>query len=141
MERIRVSIPVGEPFIDGDFQFVGAMEGAATDHSLSDEGEESFDLIQPGTAGGSEMEVKTLPLLRLHPALYLGAFVSAVVVHDEVNFPFGWQCFLQVIQEADELPAAVAGLAGPDHLAIENVEGGEQGTGAVSPVIMGLPFG
>lgn len=103
------------------------MEGAATDHSLSDEGEESFDLIQPGTAGGSEMEVKTLPLLRLHPALYLGAFVSAVVVHDKVHVKFGGQFLFQLIEETDKFTAAVAGLAGANYPAIENVKGGKQG--------------
>ncbi len=45
-----------------------------------------------------------------------------------------------MIQEPDELAAAVAVLAGPDHLAIEDVESGEQSRRAVTLVVVGLPF-
>ena len=44
---------------------MGAVKGAAPNHPVSDEGKESFDLIQPGTAGGGEVEVETASLLGL----------------------------------------------------------------------------
>ena len=62
------------------------MEGSAADHSSGDQGTEPFDLVKPGTTGGCEMEVKSLPLFRLQPALHLGALMGAVVVHDEMHF-------------------------------------------------------
>ena len=37
----------------------GGLEGATTDGALGDEGEEAFDLIEPGGIGGREVNVPT----------------------------------------------------------------------------------
>ena len=48
-ERLGLVIPVGEPGIDGTFEFFNAAEGAATDHAFRDQGEEALHLIEPRT--------------------------------------------------------------------------------------------
>ena len=35
------------------------MEGTSPDHLVGDEAEPAFDLIEPGTAGGREVEMET----------------------------------------------------------------------------------
>src|SRR5690242_14779985 len=101
------------------------MECSPADHSSSDQGKESFHLIQPGTAGGSEMVVESRALFRFQPTLYLGAFVAAVVVHNQVDFLVGRQILFQVIQEADEFTTAMSVLARTDDFAIEDIKSGE----------------
>src|SRR5690349_18516889 len=86
------------------------------------------------------MEMKTTPLLRLQPALHLCTLVRAVVIHDEVDLLIRRELAFQVIQEANEFPAAVTLLAGADHLPIEDVESREQGRRAVTFVVVGLPL-
>ena len=87
------------------------------------------------------MKVESAPAFWLEPALDLGALVCAVVIHDQVDFLIGGKVSLQVVEKTDEFPAAVAVLAGPDHLAVENIEGGKQRRCAVTLVIVGLPLG
>jgi hypothetical protein len=58
--------------------------------------------------------------------LHLGAFVSAVVVHDEVYFLLYRELLFQMIQKLHELPAPLALLASADHFAVENIESGKQ---------------
>lgn len=116
------------------------MEAPATDHPSADQGKESLDLVQPGTAGRGEMEVEAPPLLRLEPALDRRALVRTVVVHDQVHFLIVGKLLFQVIQEPNELATAVALLTSADHFANEDVESGEQSGRAVTLVIVGLPF-
>ena len=131
-ERSRVAVPVGQPLIDGLFQFVGAMERSSADHSPGDQSKEPFHLIQPGTAGRGEMEVESLALFRLQPTLDFGALVGAVVIHDQVHFLIGREILFEVIQESDELAAAMPLLAGTDDFAIQDVESSEQSCGAMA---------
>ena len=105
-----------------------------------DFGEEPFDLIQPRTTGRGEVKVESAPPFRLEPALDLRALVCAVVVQDQMYFLIAGKLSFQVIQEANELAAAMALLAGADHFAIEDIEGSEQGRCAVTLVIVGLPL-
>src|SRR6202012_2997491 len=101
---------------------------------------EPFDLVQPGTAGGGEMEVESLALLRLQPALHLGALMGAVVVHNEMDFLILGKLLFEMIQELHELPTAVALPASADDFAVQNVEGSEQSRGAIAFVIVRLTF-
>lgn len=78
---------MGEPLINRRFQVVVAMESSSTDHPSCNQSEESFDLIQPGTAGRGEVKREAIAFLWLQPALHLGAFVRAVVVQNELGFP------------------------------------------------------
>src|SRR5208337_5288632 len=112
------------------------VEGSTANHSSGDQGEEPFDLVQPGTAGRGEMEAKSVPLFRLEPPLHLGAFVGAVVVHNEVYCLIGRELLFQMIQKPHELSATVALLTGPDDFAVQNIERSEQRSGAMALVVM-----
>src|SRR5919106_481792 len=71
------------------------------------------------------------------PGEDVGVLVGGVVVEDHVDhFPRRHLPFDRV-QEADELLVAVARHAAADHRAVEHVERGEQGGGAVALVIVG----
>ena len=105
-----------EPFVDRLFEFVRAVKRATADHPSRDQRKESLDLVQPRTAGRSEVEMEAAPPFRLEPALHLCALVGAVVIHDQVHFLIVGQLLFQVIQKANELAAAVALLTSADHL-------------------------
>ena len=77
-------------------------------------------------------------LLRLEPALHLGAFVGALVIHDQMHVLLRRQLLLQLVQEPDKFPAAVTFLTSADDFAIEDVEGGEQRGGSVTLAVVGL---
>jgi hypothetical protein len=46
-ERLGLVVPIGQPRIDGAFEFFHTAEGAAADHKFRDQGEEAFHLIEP----------------------------------------------------------------------------------------------
>ena len=113
----------------------GGLEGAATDGTLGDEGEEAFDLVQPGGICGREVNVPTRTAGE--PSLDLGMLVRGVVVDDEMDVELGRHIGLDVAQECEELLVTMAGFALGDDRAVEHVEGGEQGGGAVTLVVVG----
>ena len=61
----------------------GGDERAATDGALSDEGEEAFDLVEPGGIGGREVNVPTRTAGE--PGSDLGMLVGGVVVDNEMD--------------------------------------------------------
>jgi hypothetical protein len=70
------------------------------------------------------------------PGANLGMLMSGVIVENDVNSFAGRHLCLDGIEEADELLMAVALHVAADDGAIEHVERGEQGRGAVSLVIV-----
>jgi hypothetical protein len=91
------------------------MECSAADHSVGDEAEEVFDLVQPGTG---EVKVEAAPLFGLQPSLDHRAFVGGIVVHDEVNLLVRQDLFFQVVEEFEELLGTMARQATANHLAV-----------------------
>ena len=71
------------------------------------------------------------------PGAYLGMFVGSVVVDDEMNVEVGGDAGIQIAQEGKELLMAMARLAFGEDGASGDVEGREQGGGAVANVIVG----
>ena len=67
--------------------------------------------------------------------------VAAVVVEDRVNHLPGWHRPLDGAQKAQELLVPVTLHAAADHGALEHVERGEQGGGAVALVVVGQRAG
>src|ERR1017187_2130445 len=139
-ERLGRLVPACKPRIDGAFQFFHRVESAAPNHFVSDEPKPPFHLIEPGTAGGCEMEVKAAAFQGLEPTLHGGALVGAVVVENEVEVEFRGYLLFQWMEESDELFAAMARQATTDDLAVEDIEGGKQWGGSVPLGIMRLAF-
>lgn len=79
----------------------GGNERATTDSALGDEGEEAFDLVEPGGVGGREVNVPTRTAGE--PRSDLGMLVGGVVVDDEMDVELGRHIGLDVTQEGEEL--------------------------------------
>ena len=114
------------------------MERAAADRTLGDEGEEAFDLVEPGGVGGREVNVPARTAGE--PGSDLGMLVGGVVVDDEMDVELSRHVGLDVTQEGEELLMAMAGFALGDDRAVEHVEGGEQGGRAVALIVVGHAF-
>ena len=110
-------------------QVGGGIERATTDSALGDEGEETFDLVEPGGIGGCEVNVPTRTAGE--PSSDLWMLVGGVVVDDEMDVELGRHIGLDVTQEGEELLVTMAGFVLSDDRAVEHVEGGEQSGGAV----------
>ena len=71
------------------------------------------------------------------PLLHPGVLVGGVVIGDRMDNPAGPNRPLDGVKKLDELLVGVVGHAAADHGAVEDVEGGEQGGGAVALVVVG----
>jgi hypothetical protein len=79
----------------------GGLEGATPDGALGDEGEEAFDLVEPGGIGGREVNVPTRTAGE--PGLDLGMLVGDVVVDDEMDAELGRYIGLDLAQEGEAI--------------------------------------
>src|SRR5215831_13914226 len=73
----------------------------------------------------------------LRPRLHLGVLVSGVVVEHHMNRLVGRYLALDRVEKADEFLMPMALHAAPDDLAFKDVEGSEQGGGAMALVVVG----
>jgi hypothetical protein len=119
-------------------QFDGTAVCAATKLFVGELGEESLDLVDPGTALGCEMDVKTGPSQQ--PALDQRRLVSSVVVQDEMNCQLLWDVAVDGVEELPKLDAAVTSMVLRDDPATLYVERSKQGRGAVTNVVMRATF-
>ena len=87
----------------------GGLEGATTDGALGDEGEEAFDLVEPGGISGREVNVPTRTAGE--PSSDLGMLVGGVVVDDEMDVELGRHIGLDMAEEGEELLVTMAGFA------------------------------
>jgi hypothetical protein len=76
-------------------------------------------------------------LVPLKPGHDLGMLMGGVVVEHHMDRIAGRHLALDGIEKADEFLVPVALHAAADDLALEHVEGGEQGGGAMALVIVG----
>src|SRR6266705_3060984 len=131
-----VVFEVGE---DGGDEFLDALEGAAADAPLGDVAKPTLNHVEPGAAGGDEVQVEAW--MPLQPALHRRALVRAVVVDDEMQSQLRRRLAVDAGQEADELAAPMARQALTNDLAVEQAEGRKQRRRAMARVIMRLPGG
>src|ERR1044071_5911928 len=74
--------------------------------------------------------------MTIEPCPRLGMLMRSVIVEDHMNDPADRDLGLDRVQEPDEFLVPVALHAATNDLAVEHVEGGEQGCGAVSLIVM-----
>jgi hypothetical protein len=134
-EGLGIVVGFPEKAIDRGLEIDDRAKHAAFEAALGQLGEEALDGVEPGGRGRRVVEHKAR--MSAEPGSRLGMFVRAVIVEDHVNDLADRHLGLDGIQEPDELLMPVTLHAPPDHLSIEHVEGGKQGGGAVSLVIMG----
>src|SRR5690242_14396557 len=95
---------------------------------------EAFDRIEPRGRGRGVMEDKAgVPV---EPGANPGVLVGGVVVEDDVDDLPGRDVGFDRIEKADELLMAMVLHAAADDLALQDVERGKQGRGAMPLVIM-----
>src|SRR6266700_7881883 len=97
-------------------------------------GEPAFDQVEPGGAGGNEVQLEAWMLCQ--PLLHVCVFVRAIVIENHMQIQIERKLSVQAPQELQELLMAMASKAVGDHLALEDVQSSEQTGGAVPFVIM-----
>ena len=82
-EGCRVFVAVCDVGVYGADEFRDARDGEASELTLGQFGEEALDEIEPGRAGGNEVEVD--PGMFFEPPTHLLVLVRGIVVEDEMN--------------------------------------------------------
>src|SRR4051812_26196420 len=109
-----------------------ASEACSLQGLAGEDREPALDLIEPGGVGRREMEVNVF--VPGEPPVALG-FVGLEVVEDDMNLAPAMARH-DAVHEIEELDAAPALVVARCNLAIGDVEGGEQGRGAVPHVVV-----
>lgn len=73
---------------DGLAQIRDGAEAAQADGLGGDLGKPAFDLIEPESAGGNEVDVKAR--VPREPAAHGGSFVGGVVIERQMQCQLGW---------------------------------------------------
>jgi len=134
-ECLGVFVVLGDVAVDGGLQADERAEDATLEPPARERREEAFDGVEPGSAGGGEVEGPAG--MTDEPGAHLGVFVDGVVVEDGVNRLALRHRGLDLVEEADELLMPMALLVAADHRAIHHVECGEQRRRSVPDVVVG----
>ena len=129
-ERFGVIVGFPEEAVDGGLEVDDRAEHTAFEAALAEFGEEALDGVEPGGRGRRVVEDETR--MPRQPGSGFGVLVRAVIVEDHVDDLAGGDLGLDRVQEADEFLVPVALHAAANDLAVEHVEGGKQGGGAVA---------
>ena len=124
--------------VNGCFQLSTALMHPTAQLLLRQQPKPSLHQVQPGCAGGSEVQVEARPFGQ--PVPDQRCFVGGVVIHNQVDIQIGWDFGLDGVQELAELHRPVALVAAANHLAGLGVQRGKEGYRAVAQVVMGAPF-
>src|SRR3954447_8974896 len=134
MKGFGLSLVSARYRFDGSLEIDDAFEDAAFEPLPGQLGEETFNGIEPGGRGRSEVEVE--PRMPLEPGAHLWMLMRGVVVDDQMQFPRCRRLAVDLVQEADELLVPVARHALADDLPLEHVERGKQRCRAVTLVVV-----
>ena len=133
-EWVAALVPAVDEGADLGVEVLDGGEDSSADGRTVDDGQEDLDHVEPGGAGGGEVDVDAR--VGLQPGAHLGGLVGCVVVHHQVQLVVGVGA-RDLAQEDEQLGTAVAGLAGGCDAAGGDLQGGEQGGGAVPGVVVG----
>ena len=123
------TVGLGDEAVDRGLKVDDGFEHSALQPLSRQLGQEAFDRVGPGARGRGEVEGEAA--MPPEPGFHLGVVVGGVVVEDHVNRLAFRDLGLDGIEKADEFLMPVTLHAAADDLAFEDVEGGEQGCGAV----------
>ena len=111
---------------------------AALDLLFGKHGKPALDQIEPGAAGGSEVQMEAGTLGQ--PAMNQRGFVSSIVVQNQMNLEMSRDLSLDSVEEATEFYRSVSTMQLTEDLAALGIQGREQGSGAVPEIAMGAPL-
>src|SRR5712692_9084460 len=119
--------------MNGALELPDSVEASPPDGLFRDEAEPALHEVEPGGAGGSEVQLEAGMLGK--PGPDRGVFVGAVVVADEVDLPSPVSA-VDRLQEVDELHVSVLREAAPVDLSAGHLKSGEQAGRAVTFVVV-----
>jgi len=137
-EGLGSAVAATDVIEDDSDQFAHAAEGSPPDALVGNLGEEAFHQVQPGSAGGREVPV--IAGVCGKPCLHRRMGGGGIVVEDEMNRQSAGRAALDPLQKAQKLSVEMMPLTHTQHLAVQHVEGSEQGRSPVASVIVGLPL-
>jgi hypothetical protein len=85
MKGLRIVVSFGEVSVDRSLETDDAFENATFEPLPGQLGEETFNGIEPGGRGRSEVEVE--PRMPLEPGAHLWTLMCGVDVDDQMQFP------------------------------------------------------
>ena len=100
-EGLRIVVGFGEVSVDRSLEIDDAFEDATFEPLPGQLGEETFNGIEPGGRGRSEVEVEAR--MPLEPGAHFWMLMRGVVVDDQMQFPPCRLLAVDLVQEADEL--------------------------------------
>ena len=134
-EGLRLGIMLADEAVDGGLEIDGGMEDAAFEPPLRELGKEAFNCVEPGA--GCWHEVECPAGVAVEPSAHLRVLVCGVVVEDRVDLFVDRDSGLDGVEEADELLMAVTLHVTADDGAVEDIQRGEEGRGAVPLIVVG----
>ena len=134
-ERLGLVVGLGDEAVDGGLQFDDRGEDATLEPLPGELGKPALDCVGPRARGRREVEADAG--MACEPVAHLGVLMGSIVVEDHMDRLVGRHLALDSIEKADEFLVPVALHAASDDLAVQDVEGGEQGGGAMALVVVG----
>ena len=128
-------VVLGDVAVDGGLEVDERAEDPALEPASGEGREEALHGVEPGCAGGGEVEGPAG--VADEPGAHLGVLVGGIVVDHGVNHLPGRHRGLDLVEEADELLMPVALHVAADHRAVQHVQRGEQRRRAVPDVVVG----
>src|SRR5438128_11063475 len=133
-ERFRVLVVVIDEAADSVFQLACAAVDAAPDLFFGQLSEPALDQIEPGSRGGSEVQVEARTFGK--PAADPVGFMRTVVVQDEVHVEFCGHVAFDGIEKSAKLAGTMTTMKLAQHVTAGHVESREQAGGAVAFVVV-----
>src|SRR5579872_5010670 len=120
--------------VDGVHEFHDVAKNTASKTVSSKIPKEALHHVEPGSAGGREVHMKTG--MTLQPALNGRMFMSGIVVHDQMEL---FVCRCGIVYQSEEttpflMPVTL--LAQADDFSVKRIESCEQSRGAIALVIV-----
>lgn len=134
-KRLGVGVVSGQISPYRRDQLGNILEDATPQSPLCQVAEKPLHHAEPRGTGGGEMELEAG--MAFGPCFHGRMLVGRIVITNQVDLFAGRRAPVDQIQKADSLLMPVLFHAGANDLSIGDIEGGEEGSGAIALVVMG----
>src|SRR6267378_875192 len=107
-----------QPIVNGAFQFLNAVKSTASNHPFRNQAKESFDLVEPRTAGRCEVKVEPATFLGFEPTLDFSTFGGPRSGQQKCDGQNGVDFFFNLVEKLQEFLTSMTGQTTADDLAI-----------------------
>ena len=111
---------------------------AALDLLFGKHGKPALDQVEPGAAGGSEVQMEAGTLGQ--PAMNQRGFVSSIVVQNEMDLEMSRNLSIDRVKEATKFYRSVSTMELTHDRAALSIQSREQRSGPVADIAMGAPL-